>query len=328
MWQELPAYDYQASRRGRSIWGWLFLLVLGLGAGGWVMLDSMKPGMVAEIPVATKPESVADTPSPEGTRIPAETPTPEPAADPAMVAAGAATEEPEIRRAEVASPTVGEIDLNAANEACRGLLEKLFQSKSQDERMKCVLNGKEHEASLKQFFTTHPEGVQIVTLRMATRTAHLFPGGRQAALFQLATNANPNGGLVRLVSDGQEGFVLDWPLFEQTHEKRLAAFVEGKDERPSAWFHVGFRRSHAFDLPVGQEEKYLALDFQASADDSLRLSALMEKQSTLGRRLEEETDWGEVYLAAFLVQRVTLAEGGKARFVVVDVRRPAEDLVK
>lgn len=155
-------------------------------------------------------------------------------------------------------------------------------------------------------------------MRALTATPLSLPGLKPAVLFQVVTRANPAGALLRLARPAQGGadaaFRMDWPLFLETHERRLATFLKaappGQAEKPkSAWFYVILRRTHALDLPADVRETHVLFDAQASADASVRAVMAAPRESPVGRALESDAKWGQVFLARLLVQHRTLRPG-------------------
>lgn len=209
--------------------------------------------------------------------------------------------EPEVRRAQVPdadekaamNPTA---ELLAKTES---LLRAFFAASDETGRLSLLTLPEDHTVEVAAFFARGTPVLRSVAFASATPLS--LPGGKPVPLFQVVTDHCPTGALLKLSSKEDQELRLDWPLFAETHQLRLANFLETRPETPS-WHHVGLRRSHGLDLPAEVRERHLIYDLQGSADGSVRCLAIAARETPLGRFLERETTWGKVYLARLLLQ--------------------------
>ncbi|WP_146848754.1 hypothetical protein [Brevifollis gellanilyticus] len=282
----------------------VFFIVLVVGACVWVLRDDLIPPMVVEIP-AGKSEPAEVTKTPDTTpqpviapKVPEPVPTvPEP--------------EPEIRKAEV--PKVS-VDLVAASESGQKLFLDLLESSTAEARAKLIDQPEEHSADVEEFFAAGKP--RLLSFKPSNATPQLLPGQLIAPLFQVTTRENSHGALLRLVPKEDGTFLLDWPLFAETHQRRLAQFLEKKPADPT-WFQVGMRRSHALELSESERNIQISFTLQGSADASVSCLAVCTKDTPIGRYLGRETQWSVVYLARLLLQHRQLADGSAA-VVILD----------
>lgn len=225
--------------------------------------------------------------------------------------------EPEVRRAEL--PPAKPVDLVAAGEAAQTLFLALIDAKTPEERIKLIAQPEEYGTDMAEFFAANT--LQLVSLKPSNATPHILPGQQTVPLFQVCTKSCPEGALMRLVPQPAGGFLLDWPLFAETHQKTLAKFLSAKAAEP-AWFHVGLRRSHALGLPEAQRSIHFSFDLQGSADSSVSTLAVVQKETPIGRYLARETEWGTIYLARLLLQHRQL-DGGLQAIVILDCENAA-----
>ncbi len=306
--RESPSIDRESMEtwqppRQHSYFLPVFFILVVVGACLWVLRDDLFPPMVVEIP-AGKTEPAKTASSPDTTPRPVIAPiAPEP---PAVV-----EPEPEIRRAEV--PKIP-VDLVAAGESAQKLFLDLLEASKPEDRAKLIDQPDEHAADMEEFFAAHKP--HLLSFKASNATPQLIPGQLITPLFQVTTKENKHGALLRLVPQKGGGFLLDWPLFAETHEGRLAQFLEKKSADPS-WFQVGMRRSHALELPEAERGIQIALTLQGSADGSVSCLAVCQKDIPIGRYLARETQWNIVYLARLLLQHRKLADG-TAAVVILD----------
>lgn len=326
-----------ARRRGLAL---PLVLFTGLLLGClWLLRDVWGP-LSTQIP-APAPSAPANPPAPSGEAAPPASPAvpaspiPVPAAAPESAPAPgpgptgpAASPGPEIRRATLplvpppASTGLGdpaaadpadlrEVDVAAQASVARGLIQRFLEARTTAERLPLLFEGPRWRDDVERTFPPTlpaPELRQVLTVPV---TPIALPSGRPVALFQAHTAANENGALLRLLPDPAKpgGLLLDWPLFVESHQRRLAPFLDEKKPGSSGAYHVLFRRTHGLDLPAALQATHGLYDLQASADTSLRTVAVVEKSSPLGTRLEQLTTWGTVYLARLQLQWTVLQDG-------------------
>ncbi len=320
-----PGYDagpsWKPAKDGRNV-PLGILLILVLAGGGWLGWEATRPPLAAEFkaPQGTVEEAAGPSPSDAPPAVAgaeampsappeAEAPEKKPVAEP----------EPEVRRAQPAfvpetasaQPATEDVDLVAAMEAARRLVPILLGADTPAKRGAVVAQAEEHRLEMDQFFS-HGRP-KLKSLNAAQVTPRTLPGQEPVPLFQVTTDKNPtSGALLRLVPGAEAGggFLLDWPLFAETHEKRLGKFLEAKPVEPS-WFYVMLRRSHALELPEAVRAGHLCLDLQTSADGTVRCLAVAAVETPLGRYLEREVEWGQVHVARLLLQHRPMPGGAR-----------------
>jgi hypothetical protein len=300
---EYEQEEWRPPSQRRPLLPAIIILAGIVGACLWVLKDDLFPPMVAEIP-AQGSTSTQPTPAP---RLPDTTPAS--AATAAAPAPGPL--EPEVRRAEL--PPTPEADLVAAGLAAEGIITSLLTAKTPEERASFIDRPDEQRTDLEEFFQAQKPVFRA--LRPSKVTPLTLPGKQAAPLFQVATSTDQAGALMRLVPQVDGSYKIDWPLFAETHDKKLAQFITSKSDAPS-WMHLSFRRSHAFELPEDQRSLYLAFSVQGSADGVGSTVVVVPKTIPLGRYLDRETEWTTVYLGRFMLQHRKLENGSPAIFIL------------
>lgn len=334
--------SWRPSREERNAPLGIFILLV-LAVGGWMLWTYWEPPMAAEFqaPLASLKSEVQDHPpvgrsSLSPSAPPEVKPTPErmdlaTATPVTVVDTPSPAPEPEIRRAEPAGgapvipvasvisrpSTSPALDLVQARAAAERLLEGVLAANTPAQRQSLVLHGEEHVADMTEFFTTVRPSIKRVKITEVLPLT--LPGHEEVPLFRVETDKNAQrGALLRLVPQEQAGsFLLDWPLFQETHENKLLHFLENKPQEPS-WFTVLLKRDHALSLPSAASEKQWSANLQASADGSVQCLAMTTRETPLGRYLEREVEWGNVYVARLLLQYRSLAEGTGTGVVILD----------
>lgn len=270
-------------------------ILLVTGAGLWLLQEELLPPIVVEIPAPARP--TADEVSP-------------PAAPQAAAAAAASADE----GSKADRPPPRPVDLVAATEVARKMFLDLISATSPAQRAKLIAAPEEHGADAEEFFATHK--IELNSFKLSSVTPKTLPGHEAVPLFQVGTTANLHGALLRLVPQEKDGeFLLDWPLFAETHLRKLAAFLAKPPADPT-WLHLGIRRSHGLELPESQRGSLVALTLQGSADGSLACLAVAPKNTPAGRYLARETEWNEVYVCRLLLHHRRLEDGTPAVFVL------------
>lgn len=313
---EMEAWQPAAAKRTSLAPAILLILVL---AGGvtWLLQDDLFAPLHVDIPVsAPKPpppaSAAAPAPAPEATspappEVPPTTPVPAAPEQPA-------TPEPVVRRAELIPPSEIKVDLEAATRVAPQLFTQLNNAKTPAERAALLAEPEEHGADAEEFFAG--QKLELLSFKLSSITPRLLPGKQTVPLFQVTTRSNPQGALLRLVPRAQPGtFLLDWPLFAETQQKRLSAFLQ-KGAGDPAWMHLGLRRSHGLDVPAALRDGLVVFSLQGAADGSQACLAVAPKNTPAGRYLDHETEWGQVYLARLLLQQRQLEDGTPAVFIL------------
>lgn len=202
------------------------------------------------------------------------------------------------------APVPGPVDdLREAAAAVPDLVRRLFEANTPAERAACIAEPKRHSDDVESFFAATQGRTRpgFTSLQQFTAVPLTLPKSEPTVLFQIKTDANPGGALLRPIRQADGSWRIDWPLFQETHERQLENYLKTRDTEPR-WFRVGLRPNHGFDVPEELRENHLVYDLQGSADNSIRVLALTEKNSALGRFLKREVEWGEIYLARVLLR--------------------------
>lgn len=218
--------------------------------------------------------------------------------------------QPEIRRAEL--PVAPEVeaknktpDRRTGNDAAEKLFRTLLDSGSHETRAKMIAHPEDNRADMEGFFERN--AVRLKSVQLAETQPVMIPGHETASLFQVVTDENRRGAWARLVVEGNS-FLLDWPLFAETYERRLERYIARQHDQPS-WFYVALRRAHALELPEAVRSQHVCFELRVGDDDSARMLATVSKETPLGRFFERELDWGSLYFARLLLQNRKFAEG-------------------
>lgn len=302
---EWQAQTWQPPKKSSPLLPAILLLLGIVGTCLWVLRDDLFPALVVEIPVSKPVDKALPAPTPAPQIQPA-TATPVPSKPPAEL-------EPEIRRAEIPT-TPPTVDLVAAGVAAQDLFKALVEAKTPEARAALIAQPEEQASDMEEFFASKQP--KLTSLKPSGISPQLLPGHQVAALFQVYTDLNPKGALMRLVPQASGRFLLDWPLFAETHEQKLANFLKTKPADP-AWFHVGIRRSHALEIPEPQRSIQIAFEAQGSSDSSIHCLTVVQKDTPIGRYLGRETEWSTVYIARLLLQHRKLEDGTPA-IVILD----------
>lgn len=184
--------------------------------------------------------------------------------------------------------------------ALEGLLQKLFNAATTDERLACVSPEREAREEIDALFP--PDGPPLVLRSMKELAVQpmLLPEDERVPVFAVITSANPSGALARLTTTDDGRDVILWPLFHETHQRVLTGFIEKRSREPG-WFHVGFRRVHGFDLPEDEKDAYHAIDVDGSTDGSGHIVTYVSKTTPAGRFLDAQMEWGTLYLGQLLL---------------------------
>lgn len=294
---EADMETWRPPRQHSSVIPYLALLIVVVGTCIWVLREEpLLPAMVVEIPVAKPTASPTQT-------IPAKPESPVVTTPPTVLTT-------EIRRAEIVKPR---INLIAAGDAGQKIFLDLIEAGTPEARAALIAQPEENGADVEEFFAAGK--IELLSFKPSNATPLTLPGQDAVPLFQVTTKANSHGALLRLVPQKDGTFLLDWPLFAETHERKLAGFLEKKPAEPT-WFYLGLRRSHGLEVPQASRDIHVAFKLQGSADGSLSCLAVAQKDTPIGRFLASETDWTDIYLARLLLQHRKLPDGTDAIFIL------------
>ncbi len=180
-----------------------------------------------------------------------------------------------------------------------------------DERPGCIDDSKRHSAGIAAFFD-RAGGVRleggITRLPMnPIDLASLQP----TPLFQAATSANPGGALVRFRRGSDDQLRLDWPFFQESHDKALPLYLETTDPADATprWFHVSMQRNHGLDFDAAFRETHLVFHLQTAPGGILGTPGIAARDLPVGRFLHQNTEWRIIYLARLLLLKKNLPDG-------------------
>lgn len=168
-----------------------------------------------------------------------------------------------------------------------------------------------HRLQIASFFERHPKIVAEAFQKVPVAPRDLQTG-LPVQMLQVTTSANPeSGALLRFHISPDDRLLLDWPLFEETHEGALAQFVDSPSETSSRWFSVGLRRNHGLDLDESSRSLHHAFDIQAASKSLLGMPGIVIRDLPVGRYLDQKTEWRVIHMARLLLRPRTLDSGLK-----------------
>jgi hypothetical protein len=320
---------WQPQRKARNIPLALFLLLV-LSFAGWVIWWQAGAPMAVEY-AAPRAESPVLGPVGEEQPVNESSATVPQKQESVVQKPEVPVMEAEVRRAipmddklAFAPARADELDLVTANADAERLLKTLFKAENFVARKAVISEAEEQEVDIEGFFTrTRPK---LKAIKLAAMIPRTLPGQKEMPLFQLLTDVNPDtGALLLLMPQADGGYLLDWPLFAETHERKLARFLQQASGEP-AWFHVVLRRSHALALPAEVREGHLCFSLFSSAEDLEECLAIVAAETPLARFFDRETSWGNAYAARLLLQHRPGPEG-KKKLVILDCEGAVKAMV-
>lgn len=274
----------------------MFSMILGFGS--WVFLHDQVDLWTLHFPAAALSETVTESPRETTSLAPV---------DPQDEEVRRATPSIDNQGKDAADSSDSATNLRSAAVAVPELVRRLFEADTPEERAACIVDPDRYADQVESFFaaTNGTSRPGFTGLQQFSAVPLSLPGGEPTVLFQITTDANPEGALLRPIRGADGSHRIHWPLFHETHDRHLLAYLDSQEGEPR-WFHVGLRPSHGFDLPAELREEYLIYDLQGSADTSVRLVAYAEKETSLARFLKQHVEWGEIYLARLLLRGTQL----------------------
>ena len=187
---------------------------------------------------------------------------------------------------------------------------------SPETRLDCIDQGAKLGLQVAAFFERHPNLTALSFQKIPIAPRDLQTG-RSAFMIQVTTSASPqSGALLRYHITPDNQLLLDWPLFEETHENALQNFITTNSTTGSRWFSVGLRRNHGLALDSTQRELHHTFDLQASAKNLLEVPGIVVKDLPVGRFLDQKTEWQTVHLTRLLLRTRTLDSGLKCLEII------------
>ena len=201
----------------------------------------------------------------------------------------------------------------------KDLLRALDEAATSDERMKWIAEPDSTRADVERLFGSTGGTLGVSSVEPNPGLVITLPSGEAIKLFRAVTARCASGAVIRLHPRDGQRYVLDWPLFAQTHDYAFDSFVTTADPTVAAagrWFMVLCKRSRNTPTAGSENDPWLGLDVQGSLSAAGTARALVAKDSPAGRLLGERLDWGRVYLMKMLLVKREVA--GKPAFVIVD----------
>lgn len=188
---------------------------------------------------------------------------------------------------------------------------------SPETRLDCIDQGAKQSPQVAAFFARHPKLTALSFQKIPIAPRDLQTG-HPVFMIQVATSDSPESdALLRYHITPDNRLLLDWPLFEETHEKALHDFITSSSNTTSSrWFSVGLRRNHGLALESSQRELHHAFDLQASAKNLLEMPGIVVKDLPVGRYLDQRTEWQAVHLTRLLLRKRTLDSGLKCLEII------------
>ena len=259
-------------------------LAMVLGACWWALKDDGVPPIMSDLPASTPTASTVQTQMP-------------------VLGKAQAEPEAEVRHAELVTQPM---DLVAAHQAAEKLFMALMEANKPEERLALIASQEEYATDVAEFFNAGK--LDLLSFKPSNSTLRHLPSQETAPMFQIVTKQCTHGALMRVVQKPGGGFLLDWPLFAESHAQKLVHFIESKSTQP-VWHHVCLRRDHGLELPEEERGHQVSLTLQGSLDTSGKCAAVALKASSIGRYLSRETEWGTLYVARLLLQHRALKNG-------------------
>lgn len=195
----------------------------------------------------------------------------------------------------------------AKTRAAQELLQNLDTAASVEERLKWIADGATYRERVSKFFAAHPEGLGAAAVDPNVGSFTELPSGAEVKMHVATTKSCPTGAMVRLrPAAGKE--LLDWPLFEQTHQLEFDRFAGEPDDKQARWFTMLCARTRKSDLAAEAQEAYLTLSAQGSLSAKGEVRLYVKADSDVGRYIASRIVWGRVYLTQMFVEHAVVDE--------------------
>lgn len=166
------------------------------------------------------------------------------------------------------------------------------------------------------FFERHP-ALSATSFQKVPVAPRDLQTGLPVLMLQVTTSANTEGGaLLRYHISENDRLLLDWPMFEETHENALQHYITSKEKSGSRWFTVGLRRNHGFELENSMRQIHHVFDLQASANSLLDVPGIVVRDLPVGRYLDQRTEWQVIHIGRLLLRSRALESGLKCVEIV------------
>jgi hypothetical protein len=186
------------------------------------------------------------------------------------------------------------------------VLQAIASAASLDERLKWIADGATHRDRVEKFFRNQSAGLVVTGMEANMGAYTELPSGDDVRLLLAATASCPSGAMIRLRAQGDKS-LLDWPLFEQTHQLEFDEFAANASAAPRR-FQVICARSRSYDLPDTQKDKHQALRAQGSLSVHGEALLYYDKDSTPGKYLDASIVWGRGYLVDVMLEHAVVAD--------------------
>ena len=215
----------------------------------------------------------------------------------------------------------GSIITHEASSDAERLVKVLFSESNLEERLTAIENPQRYRPEVETFFDRATDRPQLISVTPISNPPISIREQSRIPMFKVVTRQNRSGALAWILRGEKGEPLIHWPLFRETHERALRKFLLEKPETP-AWFFVGLRRTHPFDLPEDQRSEHEAFDIDGSTDGSGRTTVFINKKTPLCRTLNGKIQWSEFYYGQVLVSWMDV--GGEKRFAMLDCETSAD----
>lgn len=244
---------------------------------------------------AAKPEtSKVETPKPVVAAVKPEAPKPEMAkVEPPKPVAVAPPPPLEVTRP--AQPALTPVSEAMLQEAATKSATALNATTPAASKLAVISEAGRYSAEVEQFFKDHPS-LGASDPEASSGKVVVLPGGEDAKVFRMITRSCPEGALLYFHTNNGK-ILLDWPLFKQSHDKTYDKFVTNPNNAVAPqWFSALCRRTHTTALKGTAKDQWIALDAQGSLATIGAAVVYVDKNSPVGRYLDQKLTWDRIYL--------------------------------
>ena len=220
--------------------------------------------------------------------------------------------------APMPAPAMSLIELEALSDRVLKEGEQIFRKLIADPAagLAFIDQSKKAAPQVAAFFERHPS-LTATSFQKVPVAPRDLQTGQPVLMLQVTTSANTEGGaLLRFHISEDDRMLLDWPLFEETHENALQHYINSNEKSGSRWFTVGLRRNHGLELDNSMRQIHHVFDLQASAKSLLDVPGIVVRDLPVGRYLDQRTEWQAIHTARLLLRSRTLESGLKCVEIV------------
>jgi hypothetical protein len=171
-----------------------------------------------------------------------------------------------------------------------------------------IFGGDIHKTEVEGFFKEVGPDWKVEKIEPGPVVTELDTGVR-IPLYRAITTSCTQGAIIHLVRDPSGDFLLDWPLFSETHHKGPGVSLEGDpwEARP-VWKTLLIQRGRS-ELPAEKKdgETYENVRLKAGLWDAEVVEAYVRADSSVGRLLSSRLTQDQFGLAKLLLSSVKIA---------------------